>query len=122
MFHAFFPLSHSVELSQTIPENRTACPGETLQYTCTSPQRPIAWSIAGSNTFVFGDQDDDVNSNGTIGDFFLLLTVQNANISVSTATNDMVTSSYNGQQVECFGDNLASSVPIAVAGTVICNK
>ena len=117
-----FPLSHSVEVCQTIPENRTACPGETLQYTCTSPQRPIGWSIASSNTFVFGSQDKDVNSNGTIGDFFLLLTVQNANSSVSTATNDMVTSSDDGHDVECFGGNLASSITIAIAGTVICNR
>ena len=110
----------SVELLQTIPENRPACPGEELQYTCTSPQHPI-WKIAGIGQFPFG-QDDDVNSNGTLDGFFLLLTVQNANISVSTATNDMITSSYDGRQVTCFGGDDASSDIIDVAGTVICNR
>ena len=122
MFHTFCLLLHSVELNQTLPENRMACSGEKLQYTCISSQRPIGWSFTSSTSFLFGDQDDDVNSNATIGDFFLLLTVQNETTSISTATNAMVTSNYTGQQVTCFGGGSASSVDIVVAGTVICNR
>ena len=63
-----------------------------------------------------------MNSNVTLDDFFLLLTVQNDTTSISTATNDMVAPSYNGQQVTCFGGSSVSIDTIAVAGTVICYR
>ena len=118
-FHAFCFLFLLVQLYQTIPEQGPVCPGEKLRYVCTSTQRPISWSIDESSPVFFGESDDDVNTTETLGNFLAVLTVQNESISSSTATNYMVASSYDGQEIQCFGGSFfPASITINVAGTV----
>lgn len=117
-----FYLLDPVEIHQTVPVNRTVCPGEKLQYTCISSLTSIAWEINSSASIVFDLNNYNVTSNETIGGFFISRTVQNATISIFTATNDMVTSSYSGVKVTCVGGSSASSIDIDVAGTVFCNS
>ena len=101
-------------LFQTKPKNRTVCPGETLQYTCTSPLIQQYWTIGTSYPFII-TESSMVNSSGTIGDFFLILAQKDASCSTCTATNDLVTSIYDGVQIACYSGNMLSTIKIAVA-------
>ena len=108
-------------MRQTVPENGVACPGEKIQYLCTSSLGQLSWQIDGSFPVTFRE-DMEVNSSGTIEDFSLVLTekivTENGTTIFSTATNDMVTSKYNSQQVVCYLGVWASFLYIEVAGSV----
>ena len=85
-----------------------------LQYTCTSPLIEQYWTIGTSHPFII-TESSMVNSSGTIDDFFLILTQKDASRSTCTATNDIVTSIYDGVQIACYSGNLWSAIKIAVA-------
>ena len=64
----------------------------------------------------------EVNSTGTIQDFSLVLTelilTEKESKIFSTATNDMVASSYDGQQIACYRGLDFDYLWIEVAGRV----
>ena len=89
------------QLYQSIPENRTVCAGEKLQYTCSTSQSSLTWEI-GSDQHPF-DNNDAVNAMGIVGTFDAVLIEKNGSFFSSTLTNAMVSSSYNGLIVTCIG-------------------
>ena len=112
------PSFRIVGLQQTIPKSGTVCPGAVLQYTCTSSLGEQYWTIGTSHPFII-TESSVVNSSGTIDDFFLILAQKDADCSTCTATNDIATSKYDGQQVACYSGTSFSNVTIAVAGTLV---
>ena len=109
-----------VELRQTIPESGSVvCPGTRLQYTCSATIPPVGLYIGPSETqFLFPVGADAVNTSHTIGNFVAVLTLQNGTLSSFTATNEMVTYSYNGQEFGCVGGSSSKTENITLAGTV----
>ena len=111
-------LFHSEHLRQTIPQSNITCPGQMLQYTCTYPGTELFWSIGSSQPVTF-DGNTAGNTNANIGDFSLVLLGINATNISSTATNNMVASTYDGQQIACYSGNIIRSLTISVAGIYI---
>ena len=109
-----------VELHQTIPENGLACPGEKLQYSCTAVDAgsALAWLIGPPIPIIF-TKNTEVNSNATIGDFLAFLTARNATHISSTVTNDMVTSNYDDELIQCIVGISVICLIIDVAGMVV---
>ena len=101
-----------------MPESGTVCPGKMLQYTCTSTLNEQYWTIGSSDPFII-TESSVVNSSGTIDDFFLILTGKDPSCSTCTATNDIATSKYDGQQIACYSGKSLSTVQIAVAGMLV---
>ena len=109
-------LSGLVELSQNIPENGApVCPGQVLQYTCSSNTSPLSW-IVGSNAAGGFSSRVTVNSSIIIGEFLAVLTANDGSFLSSTLTNTMITLGYNGQQVQCAAGSSLRHINIAVAG------
>ena len=102
-------------------ENGAVCPGGKLQYICMALVE-LHWEIESSSPVLF-KQDTEVNSTQTIDDFSLVLmkkTTTSTGIKIITiATNDMVTSNYDGQQVVCYSSVSHDVLYIRVAGIVV---
>ena len=111
-----------VDFRQTIPaENGTACPGGKLQYICTALVE-LHWEIDGSRPITF-TESMEVNSIEAIDNFSLVLirkTTTSTGIKIiTTATNNMVTSNLDGQQVACYSAASHDTLNIQVAGIVV---
>ena len=87
----------------------------------------VSWQIDVSDPVTF-KEGTEVNSTEMINGFSLVLTAKtttDTGIKInSTATNDMVTSSNDGQQVVCYSGNSHDTLDIDVAGTCrfLCNS
>ena len=105
-----------VELSQTIPEDGAlVCPGQVLQYTCSSNESLLIWDI-NSSIQNFFDSTNSVNSSFNLGEFVAKLTAKDGSFLSSTLTNTMIALSKNGQQIQCFGIMSVDHINITIAG------
>ena len=83
----------------------------------------LFWEIASSSPLHF-TETTEVNSTVAINDFTVVLTAKE-NITgtgiklLTTATNDMVTSNRDGQQVVCYSGASPDTLFIDIAGTVV---
>ena len=114
----FFHFLFLVDFHRTIPADGIACPGEKLQYMCTSSKSQLSWTVGNSQPVTIGG-NMVVNSSKNIDHFSLLLSAKNATNISSTATIDMVTSTYDGEQIACYSGTEIDSDDIDIAGTVV---
>ena len=110
-----------VHFDQTIPaENGMVCPGGKLQYMCSAVYE-LSWQIASFIPVTF-TESMEVNSTKTLNNFSLVLTANNTtNTGIkifTTATNDMVTSNLDDQQVACYSAASLSMLYIDIEGRV----
>ena len=81
----------------------------------------LHWEIDSSSPATF-KEETEVNSTQTIGFFSLVLTKKTTTSTgikiFTTATNDMVTSNHDGQQVVCYSGASHDTLSIDVAGRV----
>ena len=102
-------------------ENGKVCPGGKLQFMC-SAVAEVSWQIDGSSPFTL-EGNMEVNLTEIIKGFSLVLTAKtttDTGIKInSTATNDMVTSNLDGQQVVCYSGASHDTLYVQVAGTCV---
>ena len=110
--------SGDIVVEQTIPGNNSlVCPGNVLQYTCSSGEGSLGW-LVGSDQILYLDNSllDDVFD---VGGFDAILTSVEGQNFGSTLTNPMITLADNETKIQCVGGSSSVPIDVAVAGLFI---
>ena len=112
--------SGNIIFDQAIPENNSlVCPGNVLQYTCTTIMKGSLGWLVGSEHYTFSN-DTDLNMVYVVGPFNAILTAVDGKKLSSTLTDTMITSADNGLQIQCLGGGSTSQdVKVSVAGLFV---
>ena len=111
--------SDNIIFEQTIPENNsTVCPGNVLQYTCTTiMEGNLGWFV-GFDDYFFTN-GDDLNMVHRFGPFNAILTAVDGENLTSTLTNTMIMSDDDELKIQCATGGSISVLKVAVAGLCV---